>query len=162
LCAATLPVVITQQVSRHCPHNLILVDANRQQTIKNKTAIESILFTFDHSAYSFFGVAMEDFSKVAAQVRGARALLGWSQSYLAEGVSVRRVIIADLESCKREPKEATLSALITELSAAGIVFTKTGVEFLEWPPRPYVPTGCTTVKKRARRRWCPRTPHAIT
>lgn len=45
---------------------------------------------------------MENFSKVAAQVRGARALLGWSQSYLADGISVRRVIIADLESCKRE------------------------------------------------------------
>ena len=104
---------------------------------------------------------MENFSKVAAQVRGARALLGWSQSYLAEGISVRRVIIADLESCRREPQEATLSALITELSAAGIVFTEAGVEFLEWPPKPYVPTGCTTIKKRARRRWCPRTLHAI-
>ena len=109
----------------------------------------------------FFGVAMENFPKLAAQLRGARALLGWSQSYLAEGISVRRMIIADLESCKREPQEATLSALITELSAAGIVFTETGVEFLEWPPRPYVPTGCTTIKKRARRRWCSRTLHAI-
>jgi len=67
---------------------------------------------------------------------------------LAEGISVRRVIIADLESCKREPQEATLTALIMELSAAGIVFTETGVEFLEWPPRPYIPTGCTTIKTR--------------
>jgi transcriptional regulator with XRE-family HTH domain len=104
---------------------------------------------------------MENFPKLAAQLRGARALLGWSQSYLAEGISVRRMIIADIESCKREPQEATLSALITELSAAGIVFTETGVEFLEWPPRPYVPTGCTTITKRARRRWCSRTLHAI-
>ena len=104
---------------------------------------------------------MHDLSKLAAQVRGARALLGWSQSYLADGISVRRLIIADFESCKCEPQEATLSALITELSAAGIVFTDTGVEFLEWPPKPYVPTGCTTIKKRARRRWCPRTLHAI-
>ena len=104
---------------------------------------------------------MHDLSKLAAQVRGARALLGWSQSYLADGISVRRPIIADFESCKREPQEATLSALITELSAAGIVFTDTGVEFLEWPPKPYVPTGCTTIKKPARRRWCPRTLHAI-
>ena len=100
---------------------------------------------------------MENFSKVAAQVRGARALLGWSQAYLAEGISVRRVIIADLESCKREPQEATLAALITELSAAGIVFTETGVEFLEWPPTPYIPSGCTTIKKRARRQWFSKT-----
>ena len=74
---------------------------------------------------------MHDFPKLAAQVRGARALLGWSLSYLAEGVSVRRVIIADLESGKREPQASTLSALITELSAAGIVFTKTGAELLD-------------------------------
>jgi predicted transcriptional regulator len=93
---------------------------------------------------------MHDFPKIAAQVRGARALLGWSQSYLAEGVSVRRVIIADLESCKREPQASTLSALITELSSAGIVFTQTGVELREWPPSPYVPTGCATIRKRAR------------
>jgi transcriptional regulator with XRE-family HTH domain len=99
---------------------------------------------------------MHDFPKLAAQVRGARALLGWSQSYLAEGISVRRVIIADFESCKREPQASTVSALITELNAAGIAFTETGVEFLEWPPRPYVPTGCATIKKRARRRWCSR------
>jgi transcriptional regulator with XRE-family HTH domain len=104
---------------------------------------------------------MENFSKVAAQVRGARALLGWSQAYLAEGISVRRVIIADLESCKREPQEATLAALITELSAAGIVFTETGVEFLEWPPRPYIPSGCTTIKKRARRQWFSKTLRTI-
>ena len=96
---------------------------------------------------------MHDFPKIAAQVRGARALLGWSQSYLAEGVSVRRVIIADFENCKREPQASTVSALMTELSAAGIVFTKTGVELLEWPPRPYIPTGCATIRKRARRRW---------
>jgi transcriptional regulator with XRE-family HTH domain len=96
---------------------------------------------------------MHDFPKLAAQVRGARGLLGWSQSYLAEGINVRRVIIADFESCKREPQASTVSALLAELSAAGIVFTKTGVELLEWPPRPYVPTGCTTLKKRVRRRW---------
>ena len=97
---------------------------------------------------------MHDFPKLAAQVRGARALLGWSQSYLAEGFSVRRVSIADLESCKSELQASTLSALITELSAAGIVFTKTDVELLEWPPRPYVPTGCATIRKRARVRRC--------
>jgi len=98
---------------------------------------------------------MHNFPKLAAQVRGARALLGWSQSYLAEGVSVRRVAIADFESCKRELQASTLSALMTELSAAGIVFTKTGVELLEWPPRAYVPSGCATMRKRARvrRRW---------
>ena len=104
---------------------------------------------------------MHDFPKLAAQVRGARGLLGWSQSYLAEGVGVRRVVVADFESCKREPQASTVSALMTELSAAGVVFTNTGVELLEWPPKPYVPAGCATIRKRARRRWGSRAAQAI-
>jgi hypothetical protein len=36
----------------HCAHNLILVDLSREQTIKNETVVESILFTFERSAYS--------------------------------------------------------------------------------------------------------------
>lgn len=95
---------------------------------------------------------MQDFSKLAAQVRGARALLGWSQAYLAEGINVRRVVIADLESCKHEPQASTLFALMSELTAAGIVFTETGVEFQHWPPSPYVPTGCAGTRKRIRRK----------
>jgi transcriptional regulator with XRE-family HTH domain len=95
---------------------------------------------------------MHDFEKFAAQVRGARALLGWSQAYLAEGINVRRAVIADFESCQREPQASQLHALMKELSAAGIVFTEKGVEFLRWPPRPYVPTGCAINGKRVRRK----------
>lgn len=84
---------------------------------------------------------MSDRSLLAAQVRGARALLGWSQGYLAEGACVSRSTIADLESDKREPHEASLFVIMNELAAAGIVFTERGVEFSEFPPRDYVPTG---------------------
>jgi transcriptional regulator with XRE-family HTH domain len=84
---------------------------------------------------------MRDFSLLAAQVRAARALLGWSQSYLAEGCNIHRATLVDLESGKREPHEATLAVLMGELTAAGIVFTETGVEFRKWPAKPYVPTG---------------------
>ncbi|MEH2485752.1 helix-turn-helix domain-containing protein [Bradyrhizobium sp. AZCC 2230] len=84
---------------------------------------------------------MKDFSLLAAQIRAARALLGWSQAYLAEGINVRRATIADLEACKHEPHEATLSVLMNELAAAGINFTERGVEFRKWPSKPYVPTG---------------------
>jgi transcriptional regulator with XRE-family HTH domain len=99
---------------------------------------------------------MQDLPKLAAQVRGARALLGWSQAYLAEGINVRRVTIADLESCKHEPEASTLFALMNELTAAGIVFTETGVEFQRWPPSPYVPTGCAGTRRRIRRKHRPR------
>lgn len=52
-----------------------------------------------------------------------------------------RSTIADLEGDKREPHESSLFVIMNELAAAGINFTETGVEFREWPPRPYVPTG---------------------
>jgi DNA-binding XRE family transcriptional regulator len=93
---------------------------------------------------------MADFTLLAAQVRAARALLGWSQGYLAEGINVRRATIVDLENCKHEPHHATLAVLMKELVAAGIVFTDTGVEFRKWPPAAYVPTGVAT-QKRLRR-----------
>jgi len=96
---------------------------------------------------------MQDFPKLAAQVRAARTLLGWSQAYLAEGINVRRRTIADLESCEYEPQASTVSALINEFTAAGIVFTETGVEFRRWPPIPYVPTGCARKRKRRRRHY---------
>jgi transcriptional regulator with XRE-family HTH domain len=84
---------------------------------------------------------MQDFSLLVAQIRAARALLGWSQGYLAEGIGVSRPTVADLEASQRTPHPATLFVLMSELAAAGIVFTETGVEFRKWPARPYVPTG---------------------
>lgn len=84
---------------------------------------------------------MTDISLLAAQVRAARALLGWSQSYLAEGARVSRSTIADLESAKREPHEASLFVIMNELASAGVNFTERGVEFREYPPRAYLPTG---------------------
>jgi transcriptional regulator with XRE-family HTH domain len=84
---------------------------------------------------------MTDFPLLAAQIRAARALLGWSQDYLARGVKMSRATLADLESNKRQPHEATIFMVMAELTAAGINFTETGVEFREFPPRPYVPTG---------------------
>jgi transcriptional regulator with XRE-family HTH domain len=88
---------------------------------------------------------MKDFSLLAAQIRAARALLGWSQGYLADGIGVSRPTIGDLEAGRREPHPATLFVLMNELTAAGIVFTERGVEFRKWPPRSYVPTG---IKKK--------------
>jgi DNA-binding XRE family transcriptional regulator len=99
----------------------------------------------------FFGASMRDLALLAAQIRAARALLGWSQAYLAEGVNVRRATIVDFENCKHEPHHTTLTILMNELAAAGIVFTEKGVEFRKWPPAPYVPTGVATTIKRLRR-----------
>ena len=67
------------------------------------------------------------------QAPAARAPLGWSQGYLAQGIGVSRPTIADLEARKREPHSATLFVLMNELAAAGIVFTERGVGFRKWP-----------------------------
>jgi transcriptional regulator with XRE-family HTH domain len=82
-----------------------------------------------------------DYALLAAQIRAARGLLGWSQSYLAEAIGVNRATVIGLESGEREPHGATLTVLMSELTAAGIVFTACGVEFRKWPPKAYAPTG---------------------
>ncbi|MCG2672915.1 multiprotein-bridging factor 1 family protein [Bradyrhizobium sp. GCM10023182] len=89
-----------------------------------------------------------DFSLLAAQIRAARGLLGWSQDYLSKGCKIHRSTLADLETGKREPHEATLLVLMSELAAAGVVFTETGVEFRKWPPKAYVPAGIKNPKKK--------------
>jgi hypothetical protein len=71
-----------------------------------------------------------------------------ARHHLSEGINVRRATIADFEACKHEPHEATLTVLMTELTAAGIVFTDRGVEFRKWPAKPYVPTGIKERKKK--------------
>ncbi|MFC7700907.1 multiprotein-bridging factor 1 family protein [Bradyrhizobium sp. GCM10028915] len=92
-------------------------------------------------------INLRDFSLLAAQIRAARGLLGWSQAYLAKGCKIHRATLVDLESGKREPHEATLSVLMSELTAAGIVFTDMGVQFRKWPQRAYVPTGLKPNKR---------------
>jgi DNA-binding XRE family transcriptional regulator len=76
-----------------------------------------------------------DFTLLAAQVRAARGLLGWTQAHLAERIGVSRPTIIDFESCKRETVPTTLFVMISELEACGIVFTNRGVEFRTWPVR---------------------------
>ncbi|MDA9487954.1 helix-turn-helix domain-containing protein [Bradyrhizobium sp. CCBAU 11361] len=80
-------------------------------------------------------------SLLAAQIRAARGLLGWSQAHLAESCNIHRATLVDLEAGKREPQEATLEVLMSELTAAGIVFTERGVEFRKWPAKGFVPAG---------------------
>lgn len=90
---------------------------------------------------------MRDLTLLAAKVRAARGLLGWTQGYLAEGINISRAVIVDLEAAKRIPHEATLFVLMSELAAAGIDFTDTGVQFRKWPAKTYVPTGIKQKKK---------------
>lgn len=56
------------------------------------------------------------------QIRAARALLGWSQGELATRAGVVRRSIYAAENASAPVAEDTLSALVSALEAAGIVF----------------------------------------
>lgn len=56
------------------------------------------------------------------QSRAARALLGWSQTQLAEASGVSLSTIADFENDKREPIPNNLTAIRRALEDAGIEF----------------------------------------
>ena len=84
----------------------------------------------------------KDHSLFAAQVRAARAILGWTQSYLAEGIGVNKSTIVDLEANRRAFHETTRLLILHELGCAGIDFTDNGgVAPREWPLKPYIPIG---------------------
>ena len=62
-----------------------------------------------------------------AQIRAARALLGWSQSTLAEKAGVSRNALNNLEREVVGPRRSTVKAIQQALEQAGIEFTAGGV-----------------------------------
>jgi transcriptional regulator with XRE-family HTH domain len=57
-----------------------------------------------------------------AQCRGARGLLGWSQSDLSEASKTATKTIADFERGAREPYPRTIADVRSALEKAGIEF----------------------------------------
>lgn len=58
-----------------------------------------------------------------AQLRAARALLGWSQSELASRTGIARRTIFGIESGERRAHKGTLDALLATFLREGIEFT---------------------------------------
>ena len=58
----------------------------------------------------------------AEQYRGARAMLGWSQSELAEAAGVSRTLLVEFERGARTPHRNNLDAMPRAMEAAGIEF----------------------------------------
>lgn len=58
----------------------------------------------------------------AAQCRGARAMLGISQTELAQQASVSRQTVVDFERGARTPYTNNLAAIRSALEAAGVEF----------------------------------------
>lgn len=74
----------------------------------------------------------------AAQCRGARAMLGWSQDNLAEAARVAKTTIATFESDRRAPYERTLAEIRRTLEVVGVQFVDEngggpGVRLHKWP-----------------------------
>lgn len=61
----------------------------------------------------------------AAQVRGARAMLGITQSELAEAADVKRLAVVRFESGETSPHASTLAKIEAALEGRGIVFIET-------------------------------------
>lgn len=62
-----------------------------------------------------------------AQIRAARALVGWKQTDLAKASGVSEMSIKNIERGATDPRASTLLALQTALEGAGVVFLDPGV-----------------------------------
>ena len=65
---------------------------------------------------------LKEFALTPAQCRGARAILSWSQSGLAEQARVARQTVVDFERGARTPYPNNLAAIRAALEAAGVEF----------------------------------------
>lgn len=61
-----------------------------------------------------------------AQLRAARALVGWSREQLAEAVQANPRTIARIEDGETVPRGATVEAIRSALEQAGVVFLAAG------------------------------------
>jgi transcriptional regulator with XRE-family HTH domain len=57
-----------------------------------------------------------------AQIRAARALLGWTQAELAAAAGLGVVAIKSFERGRSDPRSSTVSKMEQALDAAGIIF----------------------------------------
>jgi len=61
-----------------------------------------------------------------AQIKAARALLGWRQADLAEHSGVSTISVKNIEGGKR-PRPSTMNALQAAFNEAGVEFLEKGV-----------------------------------
>ncbi len=61
-----------------------------------------------------------------AQIRAARALIGWKQADLAASSGVSEISIKNIERGATDPRSSTLSAIQAAFEEAGVVFLDPG------------------------------------
>ena len=67
-------------------------------------------------------LVLTDVRITAAQCRGARAMIGWSQSELAAQAGVGRQTVVDFERGARSPYDQSLAAIRATFETAGVEF----------------------------------------
>jgi transcriptional regulator with XRE-family HTH domain len=71
-----------------------------------------------------------------AQVRAARALMGWTQSDLGKASGVSEVAIKNLERGVTDPRVSTISNIQAAFDQAGVIFLDVGRYSRWWCRRP--------------------------
>lgn len=71
-------------------------------------------------------LAYVPFVIVPAQIRAARALIGWKQTELAAASGVSEISIKNIERGATDPRASTLAALQAAFEKAGVVFLDPG------------------------------------
>jgi transcriptional regulator with XRE-family HTH domain len=71
-----------------------------------------------------------------AQIRAARALLGWSQHQLALAAGLSRPSIDNFEHERFQPRPRTIKAILAALNHAGVEFTGHHVGLKIWADIP--------------------------
>lgn len=62
-----------------------------------------------------------------AQIRAARAIIGWKQADLAKAASISEISVKNIERGATDPRASTLTAIETAFGAAGVIFLDPGV-----------------------------------
>ncbi|UXN62934.1 helix-turn-helix transcriptional regulator [Phyllobacterium sp. A18/5-2] len=57
-----------------------------------------------------------------AQIRAARALIGWKQTDLAKAASISEMSIKNIERGDTDPRVSTMQAIQAALESAGVIF----------------------------------------
>jgi transcriptional regulator with XRE-family HTH domain len=61
-----------------------------------------------------------------AQIRAARALLGWRQTDLAKASGVSEIALKNVERGASDPRMSTIDAIERAFDAAGVIFLDAG------------------------------------
>jgi predicted transcriptional regulator len=61
-----------------------------------------------------------------AQIRAARALIGWTQRDLAQASGVSQVAIKNIERGSTDPRLSTINSIETAFNQAGLIFLDAG------------------------------------